>query len=60
MKIGIIGTGSHIPSIITKNENFLDHQFMETDGSSFEQKNNVIIENSKIASQVISSYSKTI
>ncbi|NVN17802.1 ketoacyl-ACP synthase III [Muricauda sp. HICW] len=44
MKIGITGTGSHIPSIITKNEDFLNHQFMETDGSSFGQENNVIIE----------------
>ncbi|WP_318312035.1 3-oxoacyl-ACP synthase III family protein [Flagellimonas crocea] len=44
MKIGITGTGSHIPSIITKNEDFLNHEFMETDGSAFEQQNNVIIE----------------
>lgn len=44
MKIGITGTGSHIPSIITKNEDFLNHEFMETDGSTFEQQNNVIIE----------------
>lgn len=44
MKIGITGTGSHIPSIITRNEDFLNHQFMETDGSSFGQENNVIIE----------------
>ena len=44
MKIGITGTGSHIPSIITKNEDFLNHKFMETDGSVFEQQNNVIIE----------------
>lgn len=44
MKIGITGTGSHIPSIITKNEDFLNHEFMEADGTAFEQKNNVIIE----------------
>ena len=44
MKIGITGTGSHIPSVITKNEDFLNHKFMEIDGSSFEQQNNVIIE----------------
>lgn len=44
MKIGITGTGSHIPSIITKNEDFLNHEFMETDGTVFKQKNNVIIE----------------
>ena len=44
MKIGITGTGSYIPSIITKNEDFLNHEFMETDGSAFEQQNNVIIE----------------
>ncbi|MCK0160675.1 3-oxoacyl-ACP synthase III family protein [Allomuricauda sp. F6463D] len=44
MKIGITGTGSHIPSIVTKNEDFLNHKFMETDGTPFEQKNNIIIE----------------
>lgn len=47
MKIGITGTGSYIPSIVTKNEDFLDHQFMETDGSSFAQENSVIIEKFK-------------
>ena len=44
MKIGITGIGSYIPSIVTKNEDFLQHQFMETDGTAFEQQNNVIIE----------------
>ncbi|MBR9854545.1 MAG: ketoacyl-ACP synthase III [Algicola sp.] len=47
MKIGISGTGSYIPSIITTNEAFLDHAFLETDGSKFEQPNTVIVEKFK-------------
>ncbi|SNZ01539.1 3-oxoacyl-ACP synthase III family protein [Flagellimonas pacifica] len=47
MKIGITGTGSYIPSIITKNEDFLEHEFLETDGSSFAYDNAVIIEKFK-------------
>ncbi|MEC7264516.1 MAG: ketoacyl-ACP synthase III [Bacteroidota bacterium] len=47
MKIGITGTGSYIPTIVTKNDAFLGHQFMETDGSSFGQENTVIIEKFK-------------
>lgn len=44
MKIGITGTGSYIPSLITKNEDFLEHEFLELDGSSFHQDNGTIIE----------------
>jgi 3-oxoacyl-[acyl-carrier-protein] synthase-3 len=44
MKIGITGTGSYIPSLITKNEDFLEHEFLEVDGSSFLQDNGTIIE----------------
>ncbi|MCA0960074.1 ketoacyl-ACP synthase III [Muricauda ruestringensis] len=47
MKIGISGTGSYIPSIITTNEAFLEHAFLETDGSKFEQPNTVIVEKFK-------------
>ena len=47
MEIGITGTGSYIPAIITKNEDFLGHTFLETDGSSFPQENAVIIEKFK-------------
>ena len=44
MKVGITGTGSHIPSIVTKNEDFLNHTFLGNDGSKFEGDNAVIIE----------------
>ncbi|MEZ4811552.1 MAG: ketoacyl-ACP synthase III [Allomuricauda sp.] len=47
MKIGITGTGSYIPSIITTNDDFLEHEFLETDGSSFGIANTVIIEKFK-------------
>ncbi|NDV43740.1 3-oxoacyl-ACP synthase III family protein [Flagellimonas sediminis] len=44
MKIGISGTGSYIPSIVTKNEAFLNHEFLGTDGSKFGYDNSTIIE----------------
>nr|WP_299385666.1 ketoacyl-ACP synthase III [Allomuricauda sp.] len=44
MNIGITGTGSYIPSVITKNEDFLEHHFLDTNGSNFEYDNHVIIE----------------
>ncbi|SDQ47564.1 3-oxoacyl-ACP synthase III family protein [Flagellimonas zhangzhouensis] len=44
MKIGITGTGSYIPSVVTDNDDFLNHEFLGVDGSSFEQENTVIIE----------------
>ncbi|WP_222984938.1 3-oxoacyl-ACP synthase III family protein [Flagellimonas meishanensis] len=44
MKIGISGTGSYIPSIITKNEAFLHHDFLSTDGTKIGYENAVIIE----------------
>ncbi len=47
MKIGISGTGSYIPSIVTKNEAFLEHEFLGTDGTAFGHDNTVIIEKFK-------------
>ncbi|MDC6366540.1 MULTISPECIES: 3-oxoacyl-ACP synthase III family protein [Flavobacteriaceae] len=47
MKIGITGTGSYIPSIITKNEDFLEHEFLAEDGVSFGNNNSIIIEKFK-------------
>ncbi|TAI49717.1 3-oxoacyl-ACP synthase III family protein [Flagellimonas allohymeniacidonis] len=44
MKIGITGTGSYIPSVIAKNEDFLNHEFLGTDGAKFGYENAVIIE----------------
>ncbi len=47
MAIQITGTGCYIPSSIEKNENFQQHQFLNSDGSSFKYENNVIIEKFK-------------
>ena len=44
MNIGITGTGSYIPSVVTTNEDFLEHEFLGTDGSSIGVANSVIIE----------------
>ncbi len=47
MKIGITGTGSYLPSVVTKNEDFLDNDFLESDGTAFQYENDVIIEKFK-------------
>lgn len=44
MSIKIIGTGSYIPSQIIPNENFLNHNFKNADGSSIDNDNKTIIE----------------
>ena len=47
MAIRITGTGSYIPSIIEKNEDFYNHQFLNADGSSINSTNEVIVEKFK-------------
>ena len=47
MSIRITGTGSYIPSIIEKNEDFYNHQFLNADGSSINSTNEVIVEKFK-------------
>ena len=47
MSIRITGTGSYIPSIIEKNENFDNHEFLNADGSSIDSPNEVIVEKFK-------------
>ncbi|SMC65451.1 3-oxoacyl-ACP synthase III family protein [Cellulophaga tyrosinoxydans] len=47
MKIGITGTGSYIPSVLTKNSSFSKHEFLNEDGSPFAYENDVIIEKFK-------------
>jgi len=47
MKVGITGTGSYLPEIVTKNSDFLDHHFLGKDGSEFEHSNATIIEKFK-------------
>lgn len=47
MNIKIIGTGSYIPDTIEKNENFHQHEFLNTDGSQIEHPNEVIVDKFK-------------
>ncbi len=47
MNVKISGIGSYIPSKVQMNENFNNHEFLNTDGSKFEQTNDVIIEKFK-------------
>jgi len=44
MNVNIIGTGSYIPDVIEKNENFHQHKFLNADGSIINSSNEVIIE----------------
>ena len=43
MNVKITGVGSYIPKIVTKNSDFLEHQFLNEDGSVFKQNNEIII-----------------
>ncbi|WP_224483815.1 3-oxoacyl-ACP synthase III family protein [Robertkochia aurantiaca] len=47
MSIHITGTGSYIPSVVEKNVQFEHHNFLNTDGTSIEHPNQVIIEKFK-------------
>lgn len=47
MSIKITGTGSYIPCQIETNENFYQHQFLNADGSSIDNTNEVIVEKFK-------------
>ncbi|MFB9054460.1 3-oxoacyl-ACP synthase III family protein [Formosa undariae] len=47
MNIKITGTGSYIPSIVQKNDSFLNHSFLNNDGTPFENDNTVIIDKFK-------------
>lgn len=47
MNIKITGTGSYIPDIVEKNEDFQNHEFYNTDGSTINHSNEVIIEKFK-------------
>jgi 3-oxoacyl-[acyl-carrier-protein] synthase-3 len=47
MNIKIIGSGSYIPSEITINENFIQHNFLDDKGDRFQHENTVIIEKFK-------------
>ncbi len=47
MNIKITGTGSYIPNNIEKNEDFFGHEFLNSDGSSIQATNEVIVEKFK-------------
>ena len=47
MRVAITGTGSYLPETITKNDDFLEHHFLNADGSAINQPNAVIIEKFK-------------
>ncbi len=47
MSIAITGTGSYIPSQTITNSDFNDHQFLNLDGTAFDQDNEVIIKKFK-------------
>ncbi|MFX0555360.1 3-oxoacyl-ACP synthase III family protein [Maribacter sp. CXY002] len=43
MRIAITGTGSYIPSKVIANNDFIQHQFLNNDGSTFPQDNATLI-----------------
>lgn len=47
MTIKITGTGSYIPNNVEKNEDFYQHQFLNSDGSTINASNEVIVEKFK-------------
>ena len=47
MNIAITGTGSCIPDLTQKNEDFLSHSFLNSDGSKIPQNNAIIIKKFK-------------
>lgn len=44
MNIHITGTGSYIPDVVEKNEDFYQHRFLNADGSTINHPNEVIVE----------------
>jgi 3-oxoacyl-[acyl-carrier-protein] synthase-3 len=53
MNIQITGSGSYIPVAIEKNKDFYNHTFLNIDGSSIEQNNEVIVEKFKAITGII-------
>ncbi|WOD42278.1 3-oxoacyl-ACP synthase III family protein [Hwangdonia lutea] len=47
MTIKITGTGSYIPNNVEKNEDFYQHEFLNSDGSTINAPNEVIVEKFK-------------
>lgn len=53
MNIKITGSGSYIPDIIEKNEDFHEHAFLNEDGSSIDYPNEVIVEKFKAITGIV-------
>ena len=53
MNIRITGTGSYIPSSIETNQDFHEHEFLNTDGSSIDYPNEVIVEKFKAITGIV-------
>ena len=53
MEIAITSTGSYLPPIITKNEDFLDSTFLERDGTAIAYGNETIIEKFKAITGIV-------
>lgn len=47
MSIGISGTGHFLPTIVVENTNFDQHEFLNNDGSTIEDSNNIVIDKFK-------------
>lgn len=47
MHIGIAGTGSYLPALVVENQDFEQHEFLNSDGSRLKHDNTVIIEKFK-------------
>ncbi len=53
MKVVITGIGSYIPAVKKENNQFINNRFLNTDGTSFDTSNTVIIENFKTITGII-------
>ncbi len=53
MNIKITGSGSYIPDVVEKNEDFHQHTFLNTDGSSIDYPNEVIVEKFKAITGIV-------
>ena len=53
MAIKITGTGSYIPDLIEKNENFHQHHFLNEDGSTINHPNEIIVDKFKAITGIV-------
>ena len=53
MNIKITGSGSYIPDVVEKNEDFHQHTFLNTDGTSIDYPNEVIVEKFKAINGIV-------